>query len=136
MNAVSCSSSTTTSPRSGNGRNSADRAPTTTGAPPSATARHVVRRVRDDRSLCQTAGATPNRRMNRSSHCDDSAISGSSTSACRPAATHSATASRYTSVFPDPVTPSSNATPNARAATIPRNAPAACPCATDNAGPG
>ena len=42
-----------------------------------------IRRTREDRSECQTAGATPKRRSNRSSHCEDSAISGSSTSAWR-----------------------------------------------------
>ena len=60
----------------------------------SATARQVMRRTREVRSECQTAGATPKRRSNRSSHCEDSAISGSSTSAWRPWRRHSATASR------------------------------------------
>ena len=73
----------TTRPRSGKGRNSAERAPTTTGAAPAATSRQVVRRVRLDRSECQTAGATPKRRSKRASHCEDRAISGSRTSACR-----------------------------------------------------
>jgi hypothetical protein len=94
LNAVSCSSSITIRPRSGNGRNNAERAPTTTGAAPSATARQVTRRTREVRSECHTAGATPKRRSNRSSHCDDSAISGSSTSAWRRCRRHSAIASR------------------------------------------
>ena len=56
-------------------------APTTTRARPSATARHVSRRVWPVSSECQRAGLAPNRSSNRASHCAESAISGKSTSA-------------------------------------------------------
>ena len=135
LNAVSCSSSTTIRPKSGNGRNRAERAPTTMGAVPSATARQVCRRVRDDRSECQTAGAAWNRAVQRSSHCAPNAISGSSTRAWRPDATQAATASRYTSVLPDPVTPSSRVTPKP-AVTASRKAWAALACSGRSVGPG
>ena len=80
-------------PSSANGRKSAERAPTTTRASPLATACQVARRKREPISECHTAGAAPKRRSNRSSHCEDSAISGSSTSTWRPARSASATAS-------------------------------------------
>src|SRR3546814_1717301 len=56
------------------------------------TARQVARRCADVRSECHSAGATPKRRSKRSSHWADSAISGSSTKAWRPAASASAMA--------------------------------------------
>ena len=45
----------------------------------------VMRRVRGESSECHSAGSVPKRARNRSSHCAESAISGSSTKACRPA---------------------------------------------------
>ena len=125
MNALSCSSSTTISPSSANGRNNADLAPTTTFAAPVATARYVALLTAGVSSECHTAGIAPNRLKNRCRNCTERAISGSSTSAWRPAASACATASRYTSVLPEPVTPSSSVTPNFCAATAARNAAAA-----------
>jgi hypothetical protein len=63
-------------------------------------------------SECHSAGRVPNRRAKRSRNVCVSAISGSRISACRPARSVSATASKNTSVLPPPVTPSSSATPN------------------------
>src|SRR6516164_6307700 len=54
---ASCSSSTMMRPRSGKGRNSAERAPTTSATWPSATPRQVSRRSAWPRSECHCAGA-------------------------------------------------------------------------------
>ena len=91
MNALSCSSSTTINPKSGNGRNNAERAPTTTFAAPVATARYVARRTAGVSSECHTAGIAPKRAKKRCRNCTDSAISGNSTSAWLPAPSASAT---------------------------------------------
>ena len=64
---------------------------------------------------CRSAirpGRVPKRVVKRSRKVWVSAISGSRISACRPARSVSATASKNTSVLPLPVTPSSSATPN------------------------
>ncbi len=61
---------------------------------PSATARQVARRTRAGRSECQAAGRMPKRAAKRSSHCAESAISGSRTRACRPARRQAAMASK------------------------------------------
>ena len=57
-----------------------------------------------------------------------SAISGSMISAWRPFSSVRATASKYTSVLPEPVTPSSSVTENARASTAARIACDAAAC--------
>ena len=108
---VSCSSSTTIKPRFWNGKNSADRAPITTCACPCPTIRQIRRRSVIVAPECHSAGFAPNRACTRCKNCSVSAISGSSTNACRPDFNAAATASRYTSVLPDPVTPRSNVVP-------------------------
>jgi hypothetical protein len=75
-------------------RNSAERAPTTTGARPSATLRQVRQRAVCPISECHAAGGAPKRCSNRASHCALIAISGSSTSTCLPRATAAAIASK------------------------------------------
>ena len=81
-------------PQVRNGRNKAERAPTTSPASPSAAIFHKRRRSVIVTPECHSAGFAPNRASTRVRNSAVSAISGNSTSACRPARRHSATASR------------------------------------------
>ena len=101
----SCSSSTTTRPRRCTGAKIALRAPSTTSARPSRTRRCSAARWAGVRAECQIAMSSPRRARRRPSSCGVSAISGTSTMLPRPRARAASIACRYTSVFPEPVTP-------------------------------
>ena len=78
---------------------------------------------------CMTATRSPKRPRKRATVCGVSDISGTSTHAVRPAASVSSMACRYTSVLPEPVTPSTSTTspsPRERAASMAASA-SACP---------
>jgi len=115
LNEVSCSSSMTMSPRWGTGAKTATWVPTTTSARPWRMSRHSRCRSVSLRSLWRTATRL-NRWRKRWMVWGVRAISGTRTMACRPQATTSSMARRYTSVFPDPVTPFRTMTPNVSAA--------------------
>ena len=76
------------------GRKSAERAPTTIRAVPSATPRHTRSRSRGRKSECHCAGSQPKRRSTRSMKGWVSAISGSSSSTWAPEASAAAIASK------------------------------------------
>ena len=117
-----------------NGRNSAERAPTTTFARPSAIAAQAARRSLAFRSECHATGAQPKRLAKRASHGAVSAISGTSTSAWPPWRNAAAIASKYTSVLPDPVTPSSRNGAKPPAVTASAISPAAAACSVSSTG--
>ena len=81
-------------PSSLKGRNSAERAPTTTRASPVAAARQARPRSAEDSAECHSTGGQPKRRVKRSMNWLVSAISGSMISACRPFSSVRATASK------------------------------------------
>ena len=101
LNPGSCSSSTIIRPRSENGSQSADLAPTIIEIVPSAAARQVALRWCWLISECQTPGLTPKRSSKRVNHCVDRAISGRRIKDCFPEVIADTRASKYTSVLPD-----------------------------------
>ena len=131
---MSCSSSTTMRPSLAKGKNSADRAPTTSDACPEETRRQFSRRFAVVNSECQTVGRTPKRDSKWANHCALRAISGNSTSAWRPTRSVSAMASKYTSVLPEPVTPSSSCTRNRSAFIESQSLAAALRCNSERTG--
>ena len=76
------------------GMNSAERAPTTTGASPAEIAAQLRARVRGVSSECHSSGRTPKRCAKRSRNWPVSAISGIRISVCLPRRTVSAIASK------------------------------------------
>ena len=92
------------------GQKSALLAPTTTRFLPKRTASHWSKRSPAVMRECITATVSPNRLSNRDTVCGVSAISGTSTIAPRPNSSAWRIARRYTSVLPDPVTPSTTHT--------------------------
>ena len=87
---------------------------------------------------CMTATRSPKRPRKRATVCGVSDISGTSTHAVRPAASVSSMACRYTSVLPEPVTPSTSTTspsPRERAASMAASA-SACPRVSGGLGEG
>ena len=76
-------------------------------ASPVSAYRHTLRFTPSRTSECHSCGNTPKRSANRAFQPADKAISGNRISTCLPASSTRWTASKYTSVFPDPVTPSS-----------------------------
>ena len=81
-------------PRSGKGRNSAERAPTTSFALFSATARQMRPRKGADTPECHSAGRAPKRSWQRAMNWLVSAISGINTSTCLPRDSAAAIASK------------------------------------------
>ena len=81
-------------PRFAYGRNSAERAPTTTRASPLAAARQARARSEADSAECHSTGRQPKRALKRSMNWLVSAISGSMMSACTPRSRARATASK------------------------------------------
>ena len=75
-------------------------------------------RFRPEIPECHSAGLVPKRAANRSRNWAVSAISGTRISACLPSLSAAATASKYTSVLPEPVTPSRSVTENAPLVTV------------------
>ena len=98
------------SPRSASGQKSAERAPTTTRAAPERTMSHWSSRSPAERREWNTATASPKRERKRPTVWAVSEISGTSTQAERPWARTRSMAVRYTSVLPEPVTPSTSTT--------------------------
>ena len=92
-------------PSDGTGANTAERAPTTTGASPDAIRSRSSRRSASVSAECSTATRSPKRARKRPSVCGVSAISGTSTIAPRPRASAASQARMYTSVLPLPVAP-------------------------------
>ena len=97
-------------PKSLSVQKSAERVPTTTRAAPLATISHWSRRSPAERREWNTATVSPKRERKRPTVWAVSEISGTSTQAERPAANTRSMAERYTSVLPEPVTPSTSTT--------------------------
>ena len=117
-----------TIPRSRYGQKSAERAPTTTRAVPVRTRSHWSRRSPAESREWNTATASPKRERNRPTVWAVSEISGTSTQAEPPRASTRSIAARYTSVLPEPVTPSTRITsPLASSASPMAASAAACP---------
>ena len=115
--AGSCSSSTTISFRSRTGAKTAERAPTATRTSPEASASHPSSRSPSLKWLCQTTVRWPgaiasSRDRSRATVCGVNATSGTSRITPPPDSRADWMARRYTSVFPDPVTPCRSVTPN------------------------
>src|SRR5439155_490056 len=72
---------------------------------PRRSARHASARSPSDSPECNTATWSPNTPRTRATVCGVKAISGTSRIAPRPSSTTWRSTSRYTRVFPDPVTP-------------------------------
>ena len=81
-------------PRRGIAANTAERAPTTTRASPSAMRRCSAPRRAGVSALCSTATVSPKRAWKRAAVCGVSAISGTSTIAPRPSASSRSIARR------------------------------------------
>ena len=79
---------------------------------------------------CHSTGAQPKRASKRLMNWLVRAISGSMIRTWRPASRARATASKYTSVFPEPVTPSSSVTEKLAASTAARRLSTARSCAS------
>ena len=99
-----------TRPQSRRGAKSAERAPTTTWASPWRTMSHWSKRSPVERRECRTATSSPKRERKRPTVWAVSEISGTRTRAPLPWARTRSMASRYTSVLPEPVTPSTRTT--------------------------
>ena len=89
-----------------NGKNNADLAPTTTLVLPSIIDFHIFIFSLTFTSECQSNGFVLNLFLNLSNHCAVIEISGKRTKTCFFLDIHLLIASKYTSVLPDPATPS------------------------------
>ena len=96
-------------PRLATGAKTAERAPTATRRSPRRSSRQASARSPSESALCSTATSSPKAPRNRLTVWGVRPISGTSTMAPRPAASTRRTASRYTRVFPLPVTPNKSA---------------------------
>ena len=121
-------------PRSGTGANTAERVPSTMRAWPLKASRHARKRSWSVSAECSMAMGTPKRSRKRPTSCGVRAISGTSTSARRPASSTRPTRRRYTSVLPLPVIPWS--TKARKVPSCPATASTAACCSAKSSGPG